>query len=104
MRPSTSYITCDDVSLRYQLVTSTWNPRSCRLTILFATESGSVSPSNYAHENYGRIKRRRMLHFSGTGEECVPASSPPFESSSANDLPFVVNLCLDTALIPLAFD
>ncbi|XP_073387259.1 uncharacterized protein [Physcomitrium patens] len=52
-------------------------------------ESGSVSPSNYAHENCGRIKRRRMLHFSGTGEECVPASSPPFESSSANDLPFV---------------
>lgn len=29
-------------------------------------ESGSVSPSNYAHENCGRIKRRRMLHFSGT--------------------------------------
>jgi hypothetical protein len=33
-----------------------------------------------------------MLHFSGTGEECVPVTSPAFESGSANDSPFVVYL------------
>lgn len=52
-------------------------------------ESENTSPTSYAAENCGRIKRRRMLHFSGTGEECVPASSPAYESGSANESPFV---------------
>lgn len=52
-------------------------------------ESDSISPANCDAENCGRVKRRRMLHFSGTGEECVPASSPAFESGAANDPPFV---------------
>ncbi|KAG0581946.1 hypothetical protein KC19_3G022200 [Ceratodon purpureus] len=59
-------------------------------------ESESTSPTSYAAENCGRIKRRRMLHFSGTGEECVPAASPAFESGSANDSTFVSSIVSDT--------
>lgn len=69
------------------------NLQVCELTVTFtATESDSISPANCDAENCGRVKRRRMLHFSGTGEECVPASSPAFESGAANDPPFVVHL------------
>ncbi|XP_024382123.1 uncharacterized protein [Physcomitrium patens] len=52
-------------------------------------EGDSIGPSDYAAENCGRIKRRRMLHFSVTGDECVPASSPAFDSGSTNDSPFM---------------
>lgn len=61
------------------------------LTVDFLpTESDNASPTSSAAENCGRLKRRRMLQFSSSGEECIPASSPAFESTSVNNSPFVV--------------
>lgn len=56
---------------------------------LRSQKSDNASPTSSAAENCGRLKRRRMLQFSSSGEECIPASSPAFESTSVNNSPFV---------------
>ncbi|XP_024361704.1 uncharacterized protein [Physcomitrium patens] len=75
-------------------------------SLYFSLESDNASSTSYSAENCGRIKRRKMLHFSCTSKEPVPVSSLEFESASANKSPFAscVNLLdpeADEFLVPV---